>query len=203
MSVTKSATGKLFQRVPVPLYLENFQHSHRTIWRRSSSLQSLLSVHYETYLNPPHTHHSPPWAAPFTHAWEKTHTSPRTTVNHLQGTNKKNDVHWSAARNVCSHSGRTNSRRERGGRRVRWSNHCPLTPQEEDMQYREHCEEALSVLIGPLIFLFCPTVPYDLSFLIFVHRMNEPNRWWEETFLLVFLCTINNLQEIHDLVFKQ
>lgn len=71
------------------------------------------------------------------------------------------------------------------------------------MQYREHCEEALSVLIRPLIFLFCPTVPYNLSFLIFVHRMNEPNRWREETFLLVFLCIINNLQEIHDLVFKQ
>lgn len=71
------------------------------------------------------------------------------------------------------------------------------------MQYREQCEEAFSVLIGPLIFLFCPTVPYDLSFLIFVHRMNEPNRLREETFLLVFLCIMNNLQEIHDLVFKQ
>lgn len=168
MTVTKSATGKLFQRVPVPLYLENFQHSHRTIWLYAGRLHCFTAVIVVCALwdlpePPTHTPFPPPpRAATFTHAWEKTHTSPRTTVNHLQGTNKKNDVHWSAARNVCSHSGRTNSRRERGGRRVRWSNHCPLTPQKEDMQYREQCEEAFSVLIGPLIFLFCP-----IRFIIF------------------------------------
>lgn len=114
MTVTKSATGKLFQRVPVPLYLENFQHSHRTIWLYAGRLHCFTAVIvvcalWDLLEPPPHTHCFPPRAATFTHAWEKTHTSPRTTVNHLQGTNKKNDVHWSAARNVCSHSGRTNS----------------------------------------------------------------------------------------------
>lgn len=204
MSVTKSATVKLFQRVCSSLSRElPTLTSHNLTVRRSPSLQSLLSVHYETYLNPPpHTHTVPPRAATFTHAWENTHTSPRTTVNHLQGANKK--LRPLERGQECVQSQWKNKLgRERGGRRVRWSNHCPLPTQEEDMQYREHYEEVSSVLIGPLIFLFCPTVPYDLSFLIFVHRMNEPNRLWEETYLLVFLCIINNLQEIHDLVFKQ
>lgn len=94
MTVTKSATGKLFQRVPVPLYLENFQHSHRTIWLYAGRLHCFTAVIvvcalWDLLEPPPHTHCFPPRAATFTHAWEKTHTSPRTTVNHLQGTNKK------------------------------------------------------------------------------------------------------------------
>ena len=191
--------------VSVPLYLENFQHSHRTIWLYAGRLHCshcCLCIMRPTWTPPPHTHTVPPRAATFTHAWENTHTSPRTTVNHLQGANKK--LRPLERGQECVQSQWKNKLgRERGGRRVRWSNHCPLPTQEEDMQYREHYEEVSSVLIGPLIFLFCPTVPYDLSFLIFVHRMNEPNRLWEETYLLVFLCIINNLQEIHDLVFKQ
>lgn len=81
MTVTKSATGKLFQRVPVPLYLENFQHSHRTIWLYAGRLHCFTAVIVVCALwdlpePPPHTHTvSLPELQP-SHTLERKHTLP-------------------------------------------------------------------------------------------------------------------------------